>query len=355
MNIKELMAVLNAVAPFKDAEDWDNVGLLVGSNDNTVTGVMTTLDCNLDVIDEALNENVNTIIAHHPIIFPKISKLDDSYQSKIIKTLIKNDMNLIVMHTNLDHQDDGVSVMIAETLGLKVISPLIRHDEVSYKLRVNIPKEDKETFKKELSDIGFGNQGDYSECFFEYDVQGQFRPNEHANPTIGTHNELEYVDEVIIEAIFDGSTDKILKMIEAHPYEEPAYDVFTITKPTSNGLGVVAEFNGTMDALVKQIKTSSKTPIVNVVKGNDEKLARVAIVGGSGASFISQAMRQADCLITGDIKYHEAFDAKEEGFNLIDAGHYLEYMMIDGLKNKLAEKIDLKVVATNINTNPFIY
>ncbi|QYA49197.1 Nif3-like dinuclear metal center hexameric protein [Nosocomiicoccus ampullae] len=354
MNIKQLVEKLNNIAPFNEAEDWDNVGLLVGSNKNEMTGVMTTLDCNLEVIEDAIDNDVNTIIAHHPIIFPKISKLDDSYQSDIIKTLIKNDLNLIAMHTNLDHQSNGVSSIIAKNLGLKVVSPLIRHDEISYKLRVNIPKEDKEDFKKQLNQIGFGNQGDYSECFFEYDVQGQFKPNEQANPTIGTNNELEYVDEVIIESIFDGSREKILNMIEAHPYEEPAYDVFKITKPTSKGLGVVAEFNGTMDDLVEVVRNQSKSPVVNVVKGNDDKMTRVAIIGGSGASFISEARKQADCLITGDIKYHEAFDAKEEGYNLIDAGHYLEYMMIEGLKDLLIEQLDLKVVATKVNTNPFM-
>ena len=356
MKINELMKNLNEIAPFKDSEEWDNTGLLVGDNQAEITGVLTALDCSLATVDEAIENNLNTIVSHHPLIFPKVTSITDNFYGRIIRKLIKNDINLITMHTNLDHQPNGVSHMIAEALGFSETEILIPKKYELKKLRVNIPKEDKEDLKEGLSRGGVGNQGDYSECFFEYPVTGQFRPNEDANPHIGTNNTLEIVDEYIVEAVFDsGKQDEVIDaLLKSHPYEEPAFGIFTINNVPNKGLGVKFVYNDTLDSLIKILEEKMKQPVVNVVKGNDDIISTVGIIGGSGMGYANEAFKAGvDVLITGDVKYHEAYDAKMLQRNIIDAGHYLEAFMREGLETLIRNKTDLKVVSSKVDTNPF--
>lgn len=353
MKIKELLNILNEIAPFKDSESWDNVGLLIGDKSDNVSGIMTTLDVTREVLEEAIENDINTIVAHHPLIFSKIKSITDDVESKLLKDIIKQDINIIALHTNLDVQSNGVSAMIAEALGLMNHKVLIREIDTTTKLRVNIPENDLETFKDALVEIGFGNQGEYDACFYQYKVKGQFKPNDSADPYIGESGILEYVDEYVIETVFDGDMNKVKQMVDAHPYEEVVYDLYEIKKPSEKGLGVYANFNGSLDDLVYHIETVMNRSVQSVVRGNNAVIKNVSIIGGSGASFIKDAMRKSDCLITGDIKYHEALDAKRDGFNIIDAGHYLEFIMIQGLKNLLKDKVDVKVVGTSVVTDPF--
>ena len=158
--------------------------------------------------------------------------------------------------------------------------------------------------KQDLSAAGVGNQGDYSECFFEYPVKGQFRPNDEANPHIGTQGELEHVDEYIVEAIFEAAHEQqvINALIEAHPYEEPAYDVLTLKKPSDKGLGVKFDYEGPLESLVDLIGEKTGHDIVNVVNANTGPMKKVGIIGGSGMSYINEAFSQGiDVLITGDV------------------------------------------------------
>lgn len=356
MKVSELLDVINEIAPFRYEEPWDNNGLLVGDASSTVTGIITALDCHPDVVEEAIENKCNVIIAHHPLIFSKLSAVTEAGVGKIVRALIKHDINLIALHTPLDHQASGVSHMIAEHLGYTDTSVMLKQSEQYKKLRINVPKEDVEHVKSALSKAGVGTQGDYSECFFEYPVQGQFRPNEEADPHIGSSNELEIVEEYIVEAIFPHElTRRVIDTIhEAHPYEEPAYDIYTLEHEIDVGLGVKVEVDTTLDALVNKINEVS-SGVVNVVRGSDNPIRTIGIIGGSGASYIDDAFKSGvDVLITGDLKYHEAYDAKLNGQNIIDAGHYLEVVMIKGLVEQLKSKIDdMNIVASQVNTNPF--
>lgn len=356
MKVSKLLDVINEIAPFRYAEPWDNNGLLVGDKESDVTGIITTLDCHPDVIEEAIENNCNVIVAHHPLIFSKLSAVTEEGVGKIVRALIKHDINLIALHTPLDHQASGVSHMIAEHLGYTDTTVMLKQSEQYKKLRINVPKEDVEHVKSALSEAGVGTQGDYSECFFEYPVQGQFRPNEEANPHIGSSNELEIVEEYIVEAIFPHELTRVVidTIHAAHPYEEPAYDIYTLEHEIDVGLGVKVAVDTTLDALVNKLNEVS-SGVVNVVRGNDKPVKSVGIIGGAGASYIDDAFRTGiDVLITGDVKYHEAYDAKLDDRNIIDAGHFLEVVMIEGLAKQLKEKItDVNIVESTVNTNPF--
>lgn len=357
MKVSELLNVCDNIAPFSSSESWDNTGLIVGDVSDDVSGILVSLDCSLETIDEAVNRELNVIISHHPIIFPSINKVTEEFTGQVIRKLIKNDINLIVMHTNLDHQPDGVSHMIAKKLGFKDTNILIPISGDFKKLRVNVPEENREELKSHLAENKVGRLGEYSDCFFEYRVKGQFKPGEHANPHIGSSNTLEHVDEYIVEGIFENKDihQVVQAVVEAHPYEEPAYDILSLDNQSKMGLGVVFEYEGTLETLKSLIESKSETRVVNVVKGNNSRINKVAVIGGSGMSYADAAFKSgADVLITGDVKYHEAYDSKLLGRNIIDAGHYLEVLMVEGLSELLREKVDVHIFETEVNTNPFI-
>lgn len=355
--VSELLEQLDRIAPFQDSEPWDNVGLLVGDHEDTVKAVLTTLDCSLETVNEAIMKGANVIVSHHPLIFPEITNVINDGVGKVIRKLIKNDINLITMHTNLDHQPDGVSHMIAKQLGYDQTAVLLPSKGNYKKLRININLEDKNSFKENLLEHApVGHLGDYTEASFEYPVQGQFKPQSGADPHIGESGKLEYVDEYILECIFEAKDERevIAAVIKYHPYEEPAYDVYTLDNNSKTGLGVSFNYGDTLENLVQLIENKSGLKVINTVKGNDKIIKTVGIIGGSGMSYVNDAFKaNIDVLITGDVKYHEAYDAKLSGKNIIDAGHYLEFLMASGLAELLDGKIDEKVIVSNISTNPF--
>lgn len=355
--VKSLFEVLDTIAPFSDSEPWDNTGLLVGDMNNEVTGVLTALDCHVSTVDEAIDLGANVIVAHHPLIFSKLSAVTESGIGHIIRKLIKHDINLIAMHTNLDHQTNGVSHMIASKLGFEdteVLLPLAGHFK---KLRINITRDKKEQFKENMLKYApVGKMGEYSEVSFEYEVQGQFKPSENANPTLGKSDELEHVEEFVLECIFDAKdTEAVVAAIyKYHPFETPAFDIITIDMNKNEGLGVSFQFGESLDDLVNRLETVMDRKIVNLVKANDNPINKVAIIGGSGMSYVNDVFKKdVDVLITGDVKYHEAYDAKLAGWNIIDAGHYLEVVMVDGLQSLIEKYSDVTVYASTVNTNPF--
>ena len=357
MKVSELYAQLDKIAPFSDSEAWDNTGLLVGDMNAQVSGVLTALDCNKETVDEAIDKDLNVIVSHHPLIFSKMASVNEDSIGQIVRKLIKHDINLIAMHTNLDHQADGVSHMIAKRLGYENTEILLQHQGNFKKLRVNITVDDKEEFKENmLNTASLGRMGDYSDVSFEYPVKGQFKPNDQANPTLGESGELEFVDEYVLEFIFDGRDikDVVSNIYKYHPFEEPAFDIISIDRKRDSGLGVSFECQTTLEDLKEKIEEIIKRPIVNLVKANDKAINKVGIIGGSGMSYAVEAFKEGiDVLITGDVKYHEAYDAKFNGQNIIDAGHYLEFLMKDGLKELIEKNIEVEVFASEISTNPF--
>lgn len=357
LKIIDLLKHLNDIAPFSDSEEWDNTGLLVGNKNDTVTGIITALDCSEETVDEAVMQNANVIISHHPLIFPEISKVVNEGPGLVIRKLIKNDINLIAMHTNLDHQKNGVSHIIAAALGYPETEILLPQKGSFKKLRVNINAEDKEEFKQNLlKNAPVGNLGEYTEVSYEYEVHGQFKPGAAANPTIGESGKLEHVDEYVIECIFDGRNQQAVidTVHKYHPYEEPAYDIYSLDKKADIGLGVKFKYDDTLASLVKLIENKTGLKTVNVVKAHDRIINTAAVIGGAGMSYREAAFNAGiDVLITGDVKYHEAYDAKAAGHNIIDAGHYLEVLMTSGLAELIDEQLDVPVIASKVSTNPF--
>jgi dinuclear metal center YbgI/SA1388 family protein len=329
--VKDIAALMEKHYPLDLAEQWDNVGLQVGSMGREVAKVVVALELDHQVLDQAWQENADLIITHHPLIFKALSSIKvDSPVGSLIRKLIMADISLYVAHTNLDSASKRVNQILAERVGLLDIGPLPLRTagsyETLYKLVVYVPLTHVDEVRAAISSAGAGFIGNYSECTFQSLGVGTFRPGPGTQPFIGQTGQLEKVDEFRLETICPQHLLKsvIEAMQQSHPYEEVAYDVYklensgTMYSPGRTGRLSQAV---TLGKLAEQVQSQLNLPALRLVGDREHLVQKVAVVGGSGASFIKEIAGQADVLITGDLKYHEARDAAALGLAMIDAGH----------------------------------
>ena len=361
--IKEVIRFLEQVAPPAYQESYDNCGLLTGNAEAELTGVLITLDTLEEVIDEAIAQNCNLIVSHHPVIFKGLKKLTgNNYVERTIIKAIKNDIAVYAIHTNLDSVLHGVNHKIAEKLGLinlKILSP---KKQLLKKLVTFIPSEATDKVMKELYAAGGGHIGNYSECSFRVEGIGTFKPNQAANPTIGNADELEFVKENRVEVIFPGYLeDKIVTaLFQAHPYEEPAYDIFlleNIHKKVGAGLlGELPEPVSELDFLMN-LKERMNVPLVRHTAFLDKKVTKIAICGGSGSFLLKDAIKaKSDFFVTADFKYHEFFDA-EKKIVIADIGHYESEIYTKELIYEILSKkfTNIALILSKVFSNPIRY
>ena len=358
-------------APKSFAYDWDNVGLQVGSYNKPVRKILVTLDVLESVVDEAIEKNVDLIIAHHPLLFKPFKQLNlDSWRGRIIQKLIQHNITVYAAHTNLDMATGGVNDLLADMLGLENRGILVDTDPESlYKFVVYVPETHVENITNALVKEDAGHIGNYSHCTFQSKGTGTFMPLSEANPFIGEQNKLEKVNEVKVETIVRESTlSNVLKaVIDAHPYEEVAYDIFPLKNVDNKiGLGRIGSLNKAipLEKFVEHVKKSLGLNHVRVSGDLAKKVKKIAVLGGSGEKYIHSAFyKKADVYITGDMSFHIAQEAVEMGISVIDAGHYIEQVMKKGTKNYLDQRIqkssqadsNVEVIVSEINTDPFQY
>jgi len=368
INGYEFIQLFEEFAPKEYALEGDPIGLQVGTLNKPIHNVMIALDVLEDVVQEAIEKNVDLIIAHHPLIYRPLKNINtDNTSGKMIEMLIKHDITVYAAHTNLDVATGGVNDMLAKALGLKNTSVLVpTYHETLKKLAVYVPKEKESDILSALGDAGAGAIGAYSHCSFSSEGTGRFLPGENTNPYIGEKGKLETVNEVKIETVFPANKEKkiVSAMLKAHPYEEPAYDIFELTqKGKVLGLGKIGELENTMKlrefaVFVKEVLDS---PGVRVVGQLNDKVKKVAILGGDGNKYYSSAkFSGADVYVTGDMYYHTAHDAMNIGLNIVDPGHNVEKIMKKGTVKVLKELIEKRHFTVNIfpsevDTNPFTF
>ncbi len=359
---------LEAWAPKHLAYDWDNVGLQVGSLNREVKKIMITLDVLETVVDEAIENDVDLIIAHHPLLFKGLKQVDvDTPTGKIIEKLIANKISVYAAHTNLDITNGGVNDILCKRLGIETTDHLIQTDqEKLYKIAVYVPNSHADAVREVLGDAGAGHIGDYSHCTFQTAGKGAFKPLEGTNPYIGKVNILEFVDEVKLETIVQEQklSEVIKQMIAVHPYEEVAYDIIPLANSgTTVGIGKIGHLQDEMKlrAFAEYVKETLNMSAVRVTGDLTKVVQKVAVLGGSGEKYIEQAIaKKADVYITGDMTFHNAQDAWVRGLAVIDAGHYIEYVMKQETKQYLEayfSKDDpdtrVEVIISETNTDPF--
>jgi len=363
MTIKEIIQELENFAPLSLQEDYDNSGLLIGSNDWEASGALVSLDCTEAVIEEAIKHKCNLVIAHHPLIFSGIRKLSgDSYVERAIVKALKNDIAIYACHTNIDNIHLGVNYKIAQKLGLKNVEILLPKHGIIKKLVTFVPTNHHQKVLDALFEAGAGQIGNYDNCSFNLDGEGTFRGNAHSTPFVGKPNELTLEKEVRIETIFESHLQtKIIKsLLAAHPYEEVAYDIYSLdNKHNLRGSGMIGllEIENTENDFLSFVKKTFKVPFIKHTQKRAKSIKKVAVCGGSGRFLLKSAISaQADVFITSDFKYHEYFDADGK-ILLIDVGHYESEQFTPEIFYEIIKKkfSTFAIHLSEINTNPVNY
>ncbi|MFA7288954.1 MAG: Nif3-like dinuclear metal center hexameric protein [Melioribacteraceae bacterium] len=348
MKIKELIKYLEVWAPPGAAWDRDNTGLQVGFREEKLINLLLCLEVNQDAIREAINRKCNLIVTHHPLIFNPIKKLDfqNDTNSQLIESLTRNKITLYSMHTNLDYIKDGVSFELAKELKLKNIQFLKPQSGNQFKLVVFAPESDIEKISDAVFSFGAGRIGDYDNCSFRSEGEGTFRGSINTNPVIGKKEIFEKVQESRLEFVVDSwdLSGVIRALINAHSYEEPAYDIYPLKNNSVNyGAGAIGELENEMsiNEFLAYAAKEMKVKNFRYTLGENKRIKKVALCGGSGADMIGDAVNKgADAYITADIKYHSFQDSK---LLLIDAGHYeTEIFALNLLKRKIGSFINTK-------------
>ncbi|MEH6537896.1 MAG: Nif3-like dinuclear metal center hexameric protein [Psychroserpens sp.] len=363
MIVKDVISLLEALAPLAYAEDFDNVGLLVGDKNSKVSGILVTLDTLEAVVDEAIENNCNLIVSFHPIIFNGLKTLTGSnYVERTVLKAIKNDIAIYAIHTALDNALKGVNDIICNTLGLVNKKILIPQKGTIKKLTTYVPIGNANALRAQLFKAGAGNIGNYDNCSFNTEGTGTYRGDENSNPTLGKKGELHEEQEMQISVTFNKHIEsKLLNtLFEHHPYEEVAFEVATLDNYDQNiGMGMVGELKEPQEtnAFFEFVKEKMNVSCIRHSEIVKNSIKKVAVLGGSGSFAISAAKRAgADVLLTADLKYHDFFSA-ENDIILADIGHYeseqfTKTFLVDYLSKKIT---NFAVVLSTTTTNPVKY
>jgi dinuclear metal center YbgI/SA1388 family protein len=363
MIVQDIINKLEELAPLAYAEEFDNVGLLVGDKNSKVSGVLITLDTLPEVVDEAIAENCNLIVSFHPIIFKGLKSITgNSYVERVVQKAIKNEISIFAIHTALDNALGGVNAELCNRLGLKNKYILIPQSGTIKKLTTFVPKTDAEALRSALFEAGGGAIGNYENCSFSSEGIGTFKGNEASKPVIGKPHEFKQLGELKIEIVFAKHLESsILKsLFKAHPYEEVAYEISTLENKNQHiGMGMVGTLETAMheDAFLEYVKEKMKCGVIRHSKLLNKEIKKVAVLGGSGSFAIAAAKAAgADAFVTSDLKYHDFFSA-ENKILVMDIGHYeSEQYTKNLLAAFLTKKIpNFAVLLSKINTNPVKY
>lgn len=363
MQIAEILDHLEQIAPPSLQESYDNSGLIVGERTAKVNGVLISLDCVEQTVQEAIDRKCNLIVAHHPIVFSGLKRFNNSnYVERTVQMAIKHDIAIYAIHTNLDNvYRQGVNARIAERLGLQNTCILSPKKGSLVKLVTYAPKEAIDKVRDALFAAGAGRIGNYFECSFVSEGTGSFRGNDASNPTKGERGELHFEEEGRIEVILrDHEQHRVLGALrKAHPYEEVAYELYpTLNADQEVGSGMIGELAIPLPAhdFLKWVKDRMELRVIRHTNQNIT-VKRVAICGGSGQFLLEQAKRSgADAFVSADFKYHQFFDGEDRTV-ICDIGHYeSEKFTIDLLYDILSKKFsNFAVLKTDGNTNPVNY
>lgn len=363
ITIKDVTDYLETLAPRNLQESYDNAGLITGQPSSLLKGILVTLDCIEDTVQEAIDRGCNLIVAHHPIVFRGLKKLTGAnYVERTVIKAIKNDIAIYAIHTNLDNVITGVNRKICEKIGLTDVKILVPRKDTLAKLVTFVPLENKDQVLTALHEAGAGQIGDYKNCSFSVEGTGTFLPTEGTNPHIGSAGKQEYVQEVRVEVIFPIHLErKVLHALKrSHPYEEVAYYLSTLHNENQEvGSGMTGMLPSPMEPIefLEGLKSRMNLKVIRHTQLTTQKVRKVAVCGGAG-SFLLPAAISADAqvFITSDVKYHEFFDA-DGRIILADIGHYeSEVFTKELLKEVLMKKFPTFAINfSDTVTNPISY
>ena len=363
MKLREITAFFEKLAPLMYQESYDNSGLQVGDYAMEVSGALVTLDITGEVIDEAIRKQVNLVIGHHPLIFGGLKSITGrNMTERVVQKAIKNDIAIYAAHTNLDVIRQGVSGKICEVIGLKNSRILEPVGGVLKKLVVFVPSGHAEKVRQALFAAGAGVIGNYDSCSYNTEGEGTFRGGDNTTPFVGEQGKLHFEPEVRVETIFPEHVKGmvITAMLQAHPYEEVAYDIYPLeNKFPGVGMGMIGELETPVDEteFLSLLRERFHTGVIRHSALLDKKIRKVAVCGGAGSTLLRKAISEkADIFVSGDFKYHQFFDA-EGKIIIADIGHFESEQYTREIFYDLLIKNFPKfaVQLSEVNTNPIKY
>lgn len=328
MIIRDIVNYLETVAPPCYQESYDNAGLILGNSESTISSALITLDVTESVIDEAIKYGCGLIISHHPILFKGLKRVNgNSYVERCVIKAIKNDIAIYAAHTNLDSVTGGVNSKICEKIGLTNMRILAPAKELLLKLVTFVPVNHLDKVREAVFAAGAGHIGNYDKCSYNLEGEGTFRGGEDTNPFVGDKGEFHEEKEVRFETILPKHLkNKVIDaLLNAHPYEEVAYDLYPLENEFSIvGSGMIGELHVAEDegVFLFRLMEIFDCKVIRHTSLLGKPVRKVAVCGGAGSFLLSKAIAEgADLFITGDFKYHDFFNA-ENKIVIADIGHY---------------------------------
>ena len=363
VRIKDIANALEMFAPLPLQDGFDNAGLQIGLTEAEVTGVLLCLDVTEAVVDEAVASGCNLIVSHHPLIFSPLKRITGTnYIERCVIKALANGIAIYSAHTNIDNAPGGVNYRIAAKLGLQNVRILVPKEDALLKLAVYVPTSAADAVREALFAAGCGNIGNYDSCSYNVDGFGTFKAGEGCNPFCGEVGKLHREQEVRIETVLPAylKSKVIAALLKAHPYEEPAFDIYQLKNGWGCvGSGVIGELSAECGEaeLLQCVKDKFNVGCVRHTPLLGKRVKRVALCGGAGGSFAGAAMAAgADVYITGEARYHDLFNYAGRMVVAV-IGHYESEQYTMDIFREIIEKAcpGVKVLATTVNTNPVNY
>ena len=327
MTVANIVAAIDRRAPFSKAASWDPVGLQIGDPTAAVERIALCHEVTAEVVEAVETEDVDLLVSYHPLLFRPVDRLiSGSDPPGLALRLAQLATSLVVAHTNYDVAPGGSADALAEVLGLedaKGFGPLDGPEQV--KFVTFVPEPAAPALLEAVAAAGAGEIGLYTHCSFQSAGFGTFRPGVGANPTAGAVGKVNHEPELRVEFVAGSGTQDAVAaaLVAAHPYEEPAYDVFE-RKGDARMIGRVGRVapGTTVGSLAERVRSALDPPPVRIAGDPGRALERVAVVPGAGADFLAQARAAgADALVTGDLTHHRAQQALRMGLALVDPSH----------------------------------
>ncbi len=365
MKIEDVARRIEEMYPLELAQDWDNVGLLIGDPQENVRNVLLTIDVTNDVVTEAKKLKIDLIVSYHPVIWDGLKKITARWPTRAVYELIRCGISVFSIHTALDAAIGGVNDGLAEIVGIvdgKPIGDYVAYPAGdNYKLVVFVPVESAAEVSNAIFAAGAGAIGNYSHCGFGAGGTGTFLPQKGAKPSIGRRGKLEKVTEVRFETIVPADRLEVViaAMKKAHPYETPAFDVFKLhNSQTPFGLGRIGELARPVRIarIIKKIKKVTGARAIGLIGDENKLVRRAAVCAGTCGQIINSVIAaKADLYLTGELKHHQALAAQEAGLTCICLSHTVsERFILKKIGKQLQNRIKgIRIRISKKDADPF--
>ena len=367
VTVQKVVDALEAAYPPALAESWDQVGLICGDPDANVTKVAFALDCTQKVAERAVAAGAQLLVVHHPLLLRGVhSVAANTPKGKVIHTLLAGGCALFAAHTNADSARPGVSDKLAELVGItpgRPIKPVTL--DATDRWGVHVPPAAAADLKRALFEAGAGAIGDYRECAFSVEGTGEFTPVEGANPTDGAVGAHYTGDEIRVEFVARAADRRriVEKLREAHPYEEPAFDVVQMADTQdlekATGLGRIGELPEpmTLREFTQQVANALPETAwgVRAAGDPDQMVRRVAVSSGSGDSFLADVAKLGvDVYVTSDLRHHPVDEhLRAGGPAVIDTAHWASEFPWTQQAESIVAPLSVDTEILHIRTDPW--